>query len=395
MTQIYNIVLVTRNARDKIQTAQYILEQEGTIFVIKRFTGQYEGKITPQPEITISQGKVKRSVFQQAELEFNSLIKKATDKGYKKLTDLTKTKWSEITPDELDTIVPSTKTDANGAIKPQLAKSSEDCSLSVWEKPRFASRKLDGVRAEFAYNKEDDRIFTVSRGGGDYDVATTAIRNNTQLLEFFKNNPDIILDGEIYVHGWSLQKISGTCRLKTYNAARCESLEFWIFDIVDTEKTFNNRLDLLTDLMIDFEGNPLVKVVEHELVEGWAKVKKLHDKYVLEGFEGLVARHPDKKYAPGRRSSDWVKLKDYKEEEFEIIGIADNKLRPEDMCFICKTKAGKTFEAKPVGNRDLKYEYLENPNEYIGKQATVKFFIWSDDKVPLQPVLKCIREEGE
>lgn len=394
MTQVYNNVLVTRNARDKIQTAQYILEQDGSIFIIKRFTGQYEGKITAQPEITITAGKVKRSVFQQAELEYNSLLKKATDKGYKKLSDLTKTKWSEITSEELDNIVPSTKTDTSGNIKPQLAKSSEDCSLSVWEKPRFASRKLDGVRSEFAYNKEDDRIFTVSRGGGDYDAATTAIRKDPQLLGFFRKNPDVILDGEIYVHGWSLQRISGTCRLKTFNPERCEPLEFWVFDIVDTEKTFNNRLDFLVDLMLEFEGNPFVKVLEHELVEGWAKVKKLHDKYVLEGFEGLVARHPDKKYAPGRRSSDWVKLKLYKDEEFEITGIEEG-LRPEDMCFWLKTKQGKPFKAKPVGSRELRENYLEIWETLVGRMATVKFFIWSDDNVPMQPILKCIREEGE
>lgn len=393
MVQVYNKVLVTRNARDKVQVSQYILEQDGNSFVIKRFTGQYGGKITPQPEIVIEQGKAKRSVFQQAELEFNSLLKKATDKGYKFFSSLTKTKWVDITLEELDRIVPSLKTDANGAVKPQLAKSSEDCALSVWDKPRFASRKLDGVRAEFAYNKENDYIFTVSRGGGDYDASTVTIREDKQLLEFFRKNPDIILDGELYVHGWSLQKISGTCRLKTWEE-RCDALEFWVFDVVDTETTFNNRLDSLVDMMLEFSDNKKVKVLEHELVEGWAKVKKLHDKYVSEGFEGLVARHPDKKYAPGRRNSDWIKLKLYKDEEFEIVGIEEG-LRPEDMCFKLTTKTGKIFKAKPVGSRELRESYLDIWEDLVGLKATVKFFIWSDDGVPVQPVLKCIREEGE
>lgn len=393
MTQIYNKVLVTRNARDKIQTARYVLEQDGSSFVIKRYTGQYGGKITAQPEITIEQGKVKRSVFQQAELEYNSLLKKAVDKGYKLLSSLTKTKWEDITAEELDRIVPSLKTDASGNIKPQLAKSSEDCALSVWDKPRFASRKLDGVRAELAYNSTDNSIFSVSRGGGDYNVSTAAIRQDPQLLDFFRRNPDVILDGEIYVHGWSLQKISGTSRLKTWSE-RCDSLEFWVFDIVDTEETFNNRLDVLIDMMLEFADNKKIKVIEHELVEGWAKVKKLHDKYVSEGFEGLVARHPDKKYAPGRRNSDWIKLKLYKDEEFEIVGIEEG-LRPEDMCFKLITKTGKVFKAKPVGSRELRESYLDIWEDLVGKKATVKFFIWSDDGVPVQPVLKCIREEDE
>lgn len=109
-----DIVLVIRNARDKVQIARYILEQNVSDYTIKRITGQFDGKYTDQPEINIEKGKAKRSVFQQAELEYNSLIKKALDKGYKKLSDLTKTKFEDITSDELNQIVPSIKTDQKG-----------------------------------------------------------------------------------------------------------------------------------------------------------------------------------------------------------------------------------------------------------------------------------------
>ena len=86
MITVSEIVLVVRNARDKVQTARYKLLQEGNTYIIQRFTGQFGGKITTQPEKTIEKGKAKRSVLQQAELEYNALIKKAMDKGYKKLS---------------------------------------------------------------------------------------------------------------------------------------------------------------------------------------------------------------------------------------------------------------------------------------------------------------------
>ncbi len=246
----------------------------------------------------------------------------------------------------------------------------------------------------FRYDSEKDCIKTSSRGGGEYDVATTEIRSDEVLLDFFRKHPDVILDGEIYVHGWSLQKISGTCRLKTWEE-RCSKLEFWIFDYIDVDKSFNNRLDFLVDLSInEFANHPKIKVVEHEYVEGWTKIKKLHDKYVNEGFEGLVLRKPTGNYEPGKRNSSWIKVKDHLTEEFEIIGCTEN-LRPEDMCFTLKTKEGKVFDAKPVGTREVREEYLENIEEYIGKMATVHFFSWTDDKKPQQPRLKCIREEGE
>lgn len=393
MVRIYDVALVTRNARDKIQTARYILEQDSNRYIIRRFTGQFGGKITEQPQKIIDKGKVKRSVFQQAELEFNSLIKKITDKGYKKLSDLTKTKFDIINIDELNIIVPTTKTDSSGQIKPQLAKSSNDCAISVFEKELFGSRKLDGVRNLMDYDESKDRIGTHSRGGGNYDDSTYHLRNDPKLLEFFRKHPSIILDGELYVHGWALQKISGTARLKTWDEERCSKLQYWIYDIADVNMKFNERLDILIDMSIEFENHPIIKIVEHVYMQGWNSVKKWHDKFVSEGFEGLVLRKPDKKYSPGARNSDWIKVKDYQDGEFEITGIEEG-LRDEDMCFVLITEKGKSFKAKPIGNRELKAEYLENWEDYVGKMATVKYFTMYEG-VPQQPVFKSVRDEDE
>jgi hypothetical protein len=106
--------LVTRNARDKVQVVITELEQLGNDFVIRRTTGQYQGILTSQPELKISIGKAKRSVLQQAELEYNSILNKYQDKGYKKLDSLTNKKFEELTPSEIDALVPTLKMDANG-----------------------------------------------------------------------------------------------------------------------------------------------------------------------------------------------------------------------------------------------------------------------------------------
>lgn len=393
MNKVFESYLVIRNARDKVQVAHYTVEQEANTYKIRRLTGQFGGKMTEQPLIIIEKGKAKRSVLQQVELEYNSLVKKALDKGYKKLSDLTKTKHDVITASELDEIVPKIKTDASGNIKPQLAKSSKDCTINIFEKPMYCSRKIDGVRCLLVWNRKEQRVNSVSRGGGDYDIPTEHLRNDRLIISLFKENPNLILDGEIYVHGWSLQRISGTARLKTHEE-RCNKLEYWIYDIADESKTFEERLEYLEYLKELFDDSEKIKIVDHVLLEGWVQIKKYHDKFVSEGFEGLVARKPDKKYGPGKRSSDWIKVKDYQDDEFEITGISDG-LRPEDMCFVLKTKSGKEFKAKPLGDRELKYEYLENWKSYVGKKATVKFFNYSEEGIPTQPTFKSIREEGE
>ena len=383
------VVLVTRNARDKIQVAIFTLEQEGNTYYIRRNTGQFGGKFTEQPTKTIERGKAKRSVFMQAELEFNSLINKALDNGYKKLSNLTTTKFNVITQDELNTIVPSIKTDQEGNIKPQLAKSSNDCSVNIFNKGLFCSRKIDGVRCLFKWSEDKGEVISISRGGKNYDVATSHIRNNELLIEYLKNNTGIALDGELYVHGWSLQKISGAARLQTWEN-RCNKLEFWVFDIVDTNKYFNERLDDLIDLGLYFENESSIRIVEHIYLEGWNNIKKYHDKFVSEGFEGLVARKPHKKYEPGKRNSDWIKVKDYLEDSFEIVDYKEG-LRPEDFCFVLKAKNGKLFEAKPMGSREEKEEYIDCMDSIIGKMGDVKYFTLSDGGVPMQPVFKTIR----
>lgn len=106
--------LVTRNARDKVQVVITELDQNGNSFIIRRTTGQYQGKMINQPELLIEKGKAKRSVIQQADLEYNSIINKYLDKGYKKLSSLTSKKFEELTSEEIDNLVPTIKSDING-----------------------------------------------------------------------------------------------------------------------------------------------------------------------------------------------------------------------------------------------------------------------------------------
>jgi len=315
-------------------------------------------------------------------------MKKYLDKGYKKLSEFTNKSLNECSDSELFEFLGSHKTDSQGIPKPMLAQQSDKVSPNVFEKEWYISRKLDGVRCLLYY--KNGEILSASRGGGDYDVSTTLIRQNKILLNWFKQNPTLILDGELYSHGQSLQRLSGIARLKTWET-RCELLEYWIYDIV-SENIFEERYNKLMELQELLEGDLKVKVIDHYKVSGYLKIKKLHDQFVSEGFEGLVMRNPNKEYGIGKRSSLYmIKEKNYQDSEFEIVGFEEG-LRDEDMVFICKTANGKQFQAKPIGPRELKYEYLKNMNQIIGKMATVKFFNWTEDGIPSQPILKAIRD---
>lgn len=396
-------ILVTKDNKGKTRVVEISYEwddaQHG--FVIRRKTYQYGGKVTVQPEIWIYKGKVKRTVSEQARLEYNSHLKKYTDKGYKLLPSSIKINNAIAVEAFVEEHLGNGVTDSNGFKKHMLAKQADKVATSVFDKIKYwyGSRKIDGVRCSFYW--KDGEVRTASRGGGDYDASTSFMRHNPKLIQFFEEHPDIVLDGELYKHGKSLQQISGAARLEK-DTAGMDWLEYYIYDVMDSTKTFEERLDILHDISDELnlgfnperewdDGELKFQIVPQETVVGWANIQKLHDKYVGEGFEGIVIRDPSKVYNFGGRTNAMIKVKMYKDAEFEIVGYSEG-LRPEDMVFVCKTKEGKEFEAKPMGPRELKWEYLDRMDEIIGKMATVKYFYLSDEGCPLQPVLKCIRD---
>ena len=275
--------LISKDSKGKIRVVEISCEgSELSGFTIKRNTYQYQGKVTAQPDITITKGKVKRTVTQQAELEYNSHLKKYQDKGYK----LIEGEIGDYTKDQLDEILPEHKTDANGCKKHMLAKDFNKVATSVYDKVKvwLASRKIDGVRCSFYF--KDGEVRSSSRGGGDYDPATAHIRNNPALIEWFKNHPDVSIDGELYSHGRPLQWISGTARLEQDDPRTLE-LEFWMYDFMDAEADFTQRneqmlemaeeLNITSDLFSPILTKDLqIRLVPQEEVSGWANIKKLH-----------------------------------------------------------------------------------------------------------------------
>lgn len=370
-------------------------------YTIQRSYGQVQGKTTLSPTIVVNRTKQKRNWKEQYTLQFNSEVKKFLDKGYKEVEKHP----NEYTEAELEDLYGAVTTNQYGIIKPMLAKQADKVTNpKIYDKEWIASRKIDGVRCLFYYNFEDDKIHSASRGGDNYDAATTHLREDPELLEVFRNMPHIILDGELYKHGKSLQQISGAARMEK-NAYDCDWLEYYVYDLIDLEnldKPAKDRIKLLQSIQQSYgwgfdpcrewkEGELQIQVVPQVYISGWASMKKLHAQYVEEGFEGLVIRNPDKPYKPNGRTNDMIKIKMYKDDEFEITGLSEG-LREEDMCFTLVTADGLEFKAKPIGTRELKQQYREDLNQLIGKMATVKYFYLSDEGTPLQPVLKCIRD---
>lgn len=384
-------VLISRDSKGKIRQVNITCEWNDILksFVIERETGQYQGKLTKQPIIEIKKGKVKRTTEEQATLEFNSHIKKYKDKGYKSISEFG---YTSIDDFDVEKTFPKQVVDQAGVVKPMLCKVFDPDDTKNKNKTWYISRKLDGVRCILYY--KDGEVRTSSRGGQNYDIAATFIRLDPFINSLFEANPNLKLDGELYRHGWTLNVVSGLCRLETLDP-RHKELSFNCYDIVDETKNFINRLEILTDIQSKMPSDSKLQIVEHCCTK-LEDIDAYHDKFVSEGYEGAVIRDADMPYKSGGRDRRMQKIKKFVDNEYEIVGLVEG-LREEDMCFLMKTKEGYEFKAKPIGTREDKQRYRENISEMIGCMATVKHFGMTNTEqpVPNLPVWKALRIEKD
>ena len=369
-------------------------------YIIQRTYGQVGGKTTSSPPIIVSKTKQKRNWVEQYTLQFNSEVKKQLDKGYVEVPKHP----NEYTEQELSEIFGEVATNQKGIIKPMLAKQeSKLTNRKILDKEWLCSRKIDGVRALFYWDGQE--VHTASRGGENYDPATTHIREKESLIKFFKENPTIILDGELYKHGKTLQQISGAARMEK-NAYDCDWLQYWVYDCYDTANpdiTAKDRQIFLANNFpypVNSEFNEIIEaeiiIVDQHKVSGEENIWKLHDQYVSEGFEGCVIRDPNRPYKPNGRTNDMLKFKNYKSEDFKVIDYQLGSRGSEDMCFICELEDGRTFKAMPCGTREDKEEYIANfESKYKGHLLECTYFNLSDDGIPTQPKGRIFRFDLE
>lgn len=259
------------------------------------------------------------------------------------------------------------------------------------EYPAYVQPKLDGVRC-LVKKISATILHYMSRGGKNYD----ALQNHPMTKVLLKRMEiGDVYDGEIYKHGWSLQKI--TSMVKKFKPETLE-LEYWIFDI-PKNGTFEDRY------MSAKKPKDLI-FVETNKITSEPEVQKWHDKYVQDGFEGVIIRNRDGQYAFGSRSADLQKYKEFIDDEFEITGweVEKQNINGEDykcIVYVCKTKDGATFKCRPRGTLRMREELLKIANKLIGRNLTVRYQALTDDtegegkKVPQFPVGICIRDYEE
>ena len=130
-----------------------------------------------------------------------------------------------------------------------------------------------------------------------------------------------------------------------------------------------------------------IKLIPAVLRYTHEELDKSQENAVNAGYEGTVIKNPTALYQHNVRSSDMFKYKKTLSAEFLI---SDYNLDKNGLpVFVMKCDAGE-FKAKPIGTKEYWAKF--NPDEYVGKYATIEYETFSKDNIPLKPIFISLRE---
>ena len=199
--------------------------------------------------------------------------------------------------------------------------------------------------------------------------------------------PNVELDGELYVHGLPFEQIHSIVSRKVNAHEQAFMMEYHVFDLCLPHESQSTRLRLLKDMFSRVpEGEP-VKRVPTSVCSTVQDLYDLYDSYRVEGYEGIVVRHPAANYVR-TRSTNVMKFKPKKFDEYlisECVEATSITNEPLHMlgAFWCVDEDGRRFK---VGAGELTHDQRktiwQHRDSYLGRVITVGYQSFTDRGVP-------------
>jgi ATP-dependent DNA ligase len=243
--------------------------------------------------------------------------------------------------------------------------------------PCYVQRKYDGTRCVAV-----PQVGLFSRNRKRYPHLEHILRELSALPE------SIILDGELYSDELTFQEIVGLVKKETLKPAdeeKMPKIKFHCYDLI-SDAPYEDRLARLQALFSRFKFTSIV-LTNTEVCPSREHLKPLHDKYVAEGYEGIMLRNKAGVYRVGVRSADLQKYKEFCDDEYEVTGFREGD-GAEKGCviWVCRTPAGQEFACRPRGTREDRVELFARGASFIGKRLTVRYQELTTDGLPRFPV---------
>ena len=266
-------------------------------------------------------------------------------------------------------------------ILPQLAKDYfKERKKVLYGKDKIVVQpKLDGMRC-LAFVKSTGEVKLISRAGKPIENMMHIEKQLSQL------GMDIILDGELYVHGEGFQ--TNMSYVKKYYPGKSERIIFNVYDVVDFDLPYIERTEVLNHISFNnVRTLPYFEVFNEEEVVGF------FEQFIREGYEGLMVKISKSGYKSNARVSELLKYKKFIDIQLPILDVIPADQRPDWGVPLYEWQGAKenVLRSNTKMTHEQRVDLLANKQDYIGKIAEIRFFEYSDTGVPRFPVTVGIR----
>jgi DNA ligase-1 len=263
--------------------------------------------------------------------------------------------------------------DGDRFYQPMLAHKYEG-----WTGPCYSQPKLDGIRcianAKGLWSRKGKPILAVPH-----------IWN--ALAPIFAAHPEAIIDGELYNHSLKadFNKIVSLVKKQKPSpvdlALSEQFIQYHIYDLPFKPGGFADRWSYIDLKEAAIVWVPTVAVGAETLLD------QIYGEYLADGFEGQIIRSRTGVYE-NKRSKNLLKRKEFKDSEFEIVRVEEGlgNWAGYAKSIICKLPDGREFGSGLKGDQAYAAQVLKNASDYVGKQATIRYFTETPDGIPRFPV---------
>jgi DNA ligase-1 len=297
--------------------------------------------------------------------------------------------------------------------RPLLAASiDDDEQLAALDYPLIASPKVDGIRV------------LIHPELGPVTRSLKAVRNvyiRRCLSKYFYHG----LDGEIVVGPINAPDVFNRTTTGVMTTDGAPLFKYYVFDLHDRgDMAYSSRLEWVRELFHNggsTEADPYVRVLPAHGVQNPEEVLSAEVRWLSEGFEGIMLRHPDRAYKFNRstlREQTLLKLKRFNDAEAVVIGFEPlfSNQNPQTRSSLglaerSDHKAGKV-EVQTLGNLRVRHEpgfgefaigsgfdqatrddIWNNRPQYLGRRVSFKYQQVGIKDKPRFPIFKGFRPQ--
>ncbi len=245
----------------------------------------------------------------------------------------------------------------------------------------IAQIKLDGMRAIVHVTQDGLRIFSRSAGVADptKPLEKTSSLPHLAALKF----PELVgtvLDCEILIPGKDSAELAGTVHRKELNQDNTK-VKLFVFDILLingkklTERPLRHRLSELLQISHKIKSDDII-ILPYATTP--IQKRKLYDKVIASGGEGIMLKRLDAPYVEGARPANtWFKAKKSARYDCVVMGFSTGKGKYNNQ--IGAVRFGQYIDGKltELGqasgmNDGIRQDMTNNPSKYLDQVVMIK-----------------------